>query len=107
MQVVTQSAQDHALVMRHVGAHDLKTVVVTGSRACEVQGFIQAETAQRPQAHQVIEIIHDGLRVYGYCQHGCVRRDDKVFAQTTLQSKYGYSESLVLILQMRVKAVIA
>ena len=106
VQRVGDRHQRHALVMRHVRAHDGDALAFGHARRRIVQRFVPAEMTEAACCEQPREVLRRGFRIDHRRQRRRVWCDHRVLAQPALQPESGHAEVRVLIGELEVARVV-
>ena len=96
----------HALVMGHVGADDGNIAALGQTGLGIVQRVIPAVAAARADCGETGQVMQCGRRVHHRRERCCVRGDDGVVAQATLEPQVGNAKAAVLIGEFQVARIV-
>jgi len=105
VEIVVQRQEDHALVMRHVLAHDCVVTAERQAAGREIQRLIEPVDAEAAQPRQVCHVVHDLGRAERQGQQRSVRCDDGVLGQVALVAQPGHAERAIPVVVVAVQRV--
>ncbi len=96
----------HSLVVRHEGLDDDDIGSFRQSGTCVVECFVESVRAQCAYSGKVRVVLHRRLRVDHGCQTRCIRGDDQILAQATLEPEARHAEVGILIGELQIARAI-
>ena len=96
----------HALMVRHVGAHDGHRLALRETGRRVVERLIPAVSTTPARAGQTRKVSHRRVRRDHRGQRRGVRRDHGVVAEAALESQAGDAEGLILIRALQITSVV-
>ena len=104
-EVVGHRQQNHALVMRHIFAHQRLFFAHIQPLAGKIDGFIEPIQSARAVLGQVEHVTVDGLRIIPDCHHRSIRRDDQIVGQAALKTQSWNAKGAVLVRLVNIQTV--
>ena len=106
-QQIGQRQQAHALVVRHVRAHDRAGLAARQARRRVVDRLVVTEGAGQALVGQALQVLDGGSRFDHQRHHAGVRRHHQVLGQAALEAQTRHAEGAVLVVQVGVGGVVA
>ncbi len=103
---IVESDQQHALVVRHVGAHDRGTRSVRDAGWRVVEGFVEAVSAASAIGGNASEILRRFPGIDHRCEPGRIGGNHYIRAQAPLEPEARHTEARVLVRSLEVEGAV-
>ena len=105
LQHVGDGDDGHALVMRHVAAHQRHSLPGGAAQGREIQRLVKAEGPHRAQIGQLRQVVCRRLRIDHRGQRAGIGRHDQICLQPPLEAKIGHAKAGILVIHLQVARV--
>jgi len=106
LQGIGDGDDGHALMVRHVIAHDDERLAIRQACRSEVQRFEEAVAPERTHLRHAPEVLLGASRVDHGREPGGIGRDHQIFRQPSLEAQARHAEVGVLVGELHVAGVI-